>query len=681
MPDEIGLSEGTYMGAASDPDAQATVSDFIDYTEYLPADLQRSLTLIRELDERYLRATQAVHELTKTYGALPSLPDADKPDPVILRRLISEQLERAVSARECAFAEARRLYDVVDRHFDRLGSIHTKLENMSKSAPALQSVAAATTAATTAAPGEPSEKKATRTTRSTAGETTPTRLTLRLDPRKNNQNREAIDPSSPNAESPKPGLPDIGKKPLALRLKVPPTTHHKGRKGRELSNASTNEEINAIETSTRNALQMLKPPPEDAPIGSEHRPWLRLTEWELTRLRKRMKKNNVWQPSEVMVHRELAVRGRGWDNYQRARAHAKETGTELIDCDDIEHNYMPGQSIQGRDIHAGQETTLTNRGMKLNEAKKLKRENLAREAAAAAAAAGETDDKAQSPQVTRVMSRSSRSRTNKNDQTNDDGVDAVGNNIRSRQASSVATGHGAAADFSSNASQANENLSKDRESRQTRKRKPADLEIALDHDSEITSITRASRKKSKSGEEIEATSAPTDHRTTRQQQQSRAQSPEKSSGAQKAAAATTGGRRNKRPAPGPVTSSQDGGTAVSVGRRKTKPAAARQMKRESLAKEITQQAMILDQEDMRIDEDGVHEQVDPNEPRYCICGDVSFGTMICCEDDNCDKEWFHLECVGLTEVPSRTAKWYCPECRTNIARATADGIVRNGNRR
>lgn len=30
---------------------------------------------------------------------------------------------------------------------------------------------------------------------------------------------------------------------------------------------------------------------------------------------------------------------------------------------------------------------------------------------------------------------------------------------------------------------------------------------------------------------------------------------------------------------------------------------------------------------------------------------------------NCKQEWFHLECVGLSEIPARTTKWYCPDCR------------------
>ncbi|KAF2267558.1 hypothetical protein CC78DRAFT_576928 [Lojkania enalia] len=49
--------------------------------------------------------------------------------------------------------------------------------------------------------------------------------------------------------------------------------------------------------------------------------------------------------------------------------------------------------------------------------------------------------------------------------------------------------------------------------------------------------------------------------------------------------------------------------------------------------------------------------------RYCICDDVSYGQMISC-DNNCEKEWFHFECVGMTEkdIPTGPAKWYCPDC-------------------
>ena len=53
--------------------------------------------------------------------------------------------------------------------------------------------------------------------------------------------------------------------------------------------------------------------------------------------------------------------------------------------------------------------------------------------------------------------------------------------------------------------------------------------------------------------------------------------------------------------------------------------------------------------------------IDPNEPLYCYCKRPSSGNMVGCENDDCKSgEWFHYECVGLTEAP--TGKWYCPTC-------------------
>lgn len=49
--------------------------------------------------------------------------------------------------------------------------------------------------------------------------------------------------------------------------------------------------------------------------------------------------------------------------------------------------------------------------------------------------------------------------------------------------------------------------------------------------------------------------------------------------------------------------------------------------------------------------------VDPNEPCYCYCHQVSFGEMVACENDDCKMEWFHFGCVGLSSQPK--GKWYC----------------------
>ena len=58
---------------------------------------------------------------------------------------------------------------------------------------------------------------------------------------------------------------------------------------------------------------------------------------------------------------------------------------------------------------------------------------------------------------------------------------------------------------------------------------------------------------------------------------------------------------------------------------------------------------------------------DPNEPRYCICNQVSYGDMVACDNEDvinmfmimiftfnnfsyfqCPYEWFHYDCVGIS---------------------------------
>jgi inhibitor of growth protein 1 len=55
------------------------------------------------------------------------------------------------------------------------------------------------------------------------------------------------------------------------------------------------------------------------------------------------------------------------------------------------------------------------------------------------------------------------------------------------------------------------------------------------------------------------------------------------------------------------------------------------------------------------------EAIDPDEPTYCLCDQISFGEMILCDNDLCPIEWFHFSCVALMTKPK--GKWYCPNCR------------------
>ncbi|CAH1118134.1 unnamed protein product [Phaedon cochleariae] len=46
---------------------------------------------------------------------------------------------------------------------------------------------------------------------------------------------------------------------------------------------------------------------------------------------------------------------------------------------------------------------------------------------------------------------------------------------------------------------------------------------------------------------------------------------------------------------------------------------------------------------------------------WCFCKKSEGGRiMIQCENDSCDIQWFHLECVGLPDIPNTL--WMCQQC-------------------
>ncbi|KAG6380772.1 hypothetical protein JVT61DRAFT_5156 [Boletus reticuloceps] len=64
---------------------------------------------------------------------------------------------------------------------------------------------------------------------------------------------------------------------------------------------------------------------------------------------------------------------------------------------------------------------------------------------------------------------------------------------------------------------------------------------------------------------------------------------------------------------------------------------------------------------------------------YCFCDGVSYGEMIACDDSDCEREWFHLNCIGLASVPD--GSWFCDVCRAkqkNAKRAARGGRKRVG---
>lgn len=372
----------------ADPDAQATVHDFLDYTEYFPSDLYRSLTLIGKLDSDYQDAAQRVHDLTKLYADLPKLDASDRPDPADLRVQISTALNKAITYREAAYAEAVRLQDVSQRHRSRVSVIIKKLKELPKP-PSRDPTPV------------PLSPQALRAAKKTEPEKTP-RLTLHVAGGRAPKHRrilvpgDVLPPLGPEDEiwtesedEVVADLSDIGteqavrtRKSGTARIRVQKTPKPRDRsqktpnplKIRTPGQFGTNVHSQVAGISTSNALALLTPPPQDAKPGSKWMPWFKLTEYEMAKLRKQMKKNAIWTPSDTMIRRVLASTNRGRENYEKTKQQCEEDGEPFIDEDPVDPTKkVLGPGEVSMELSPGQTEDLINRGMRLNEAKKQKK--------------------------------------------------------------------------------------------------------------------------------------------------------------------------------------------------------------------------------------------------------------------------------------------------------------------
>ncbi|GAP86480.2 putative phd finger domain-containing protein [Rosellinia necatrix] len=315
----------------ADPDASATVTDFLDFTEHLPSDITRSLTLIAQLDSSYIDSSAAVNELATEWGKLPTLPPNERTDPAKLRAAISDKLNHALSSRTYAHAEACRMLEIVSRHYNRIQTILGKLHTMHDNFPTV----------------EEQENKSPVQSKSPQMMRGP-KITLRLDgngdkmrPRRIIVPGEVLGPheidfnvysdssedSSEDEISVSPPRRSAPEGPRIKLVKPPPKTPKQQRPPKPSRSARPSGRENGpppISTST--ALAKLKPPPENAVPGSQDAPWLQLTQYELAKLRKRMKKNSQWIPSDTMIARELKNLGRGVEAFKEAQKKAEEEG-------------------------------------------------------------------------------------------------------------------------------------------------------------------------------------------------------------------------------------------------------------------------------------------------------------------------------------------------------------------
>ncbi|OCK75741.1 hypothetical protein K432DRAFT_307848 [Lepidopterella palustris CBS 459.81] len=776
----------------SNPDAQTTVNDFLDYTEFFPSDLVRSLTLIGKLDARYLDTTQRVHELTKTYGNLPKLPVNERPDPIALRKEISSYLDQAIYFRESTFAEAARLNEVAERHSHRLAIIKRKL----------QALPQPPSRDPTPAPVSP---QATRSLNRNF-ERTP-RLHLHFEGSRQTQASSTARPRDygrkstiPHASSPTPssateydestpGTPTgsvIGirsqkgikiAKPQKNKVPKTPRIRPPGVMG-------TNVHSSVAGISTSNALAKLSPPPSDAKPGSRFAPWFKLTEYEMAVLRKQMKKNAIWSPSDTMIRRELQKKGRGREAYERERARCDATGEPLLDEEAVDRSNKKGTNLAPGEISsetwAKEDSQLVNRGMKLNEAKKLKKESLLREQAMRDAMEIEDASRKvmeagnmmknlffnhgtrESVNVTPAREKKEATKSLKK-RKRDPSPEALQigtpeTSLASQESVPKPTGPKrikitppvppvlapapptpqpillAPAPASAilpapvpatvpvtapapalaptfpiptahipstiktttvqvplaPAGPATPPVPRASSKASSRKPTPA-LPSPTENKKPTTDVqppqttaatsrprrasvapkapspapapapapapepveappTLVNRPRSSRGVPTPkaASAEPPTASTVKPRDLRRASNVSLPAAAQPTTVLPTRASARRRPPPsGTVTAGEDGKGKVSVVKRTTGSKGKKKAQADKKAEE----------------EPIVEEPIDPDEPRYCICGDVSFGTMVACENEECEKEWFHLDCVGLTEIPPRRSKWYCPECR------------------
>lgn len=796
---------------APNPDAQTTVNDFLDYTEFFPSDLVRSLTLIGDLDSTYRDAVQQVHDLTALYGQLPALPEQERPDPVALRKQIAQFLQKAINQREYAYTEASRLYEVTVRHCQRSSIIKRKLQAQPE--PPSRDP--------TPPPVSPSAQRS-----YVRNYERPPHLRLTLDggrhssgarPRDRHRKPGALPSRRPRAHSASSDSDDSDIR-SNINLAVPARKHkanrdrHAGR-SRAQGVLGTNVHSSVAGISTSNALAQLVPPPADARPGSKWAPWLKLTEWEMAVLRKAMKKNAVWTPSLTMVNRELEKKHRTQADYDREKARCEQTGEEMLDeepesLQDLIASSDMGQAASGglasENAHTSRDDAREEGGtisIRLKPAaakdgRKMDRLSRQQQASRDTQELEKVSSKIQqaadglkeltfTPPVSQKKHLASRpSNKRKRDTTPPPGTESATNTPREASVATQESGskrpdqkrprfdEALSDGFATPLASPSPAMSTSREPAASGEQSPIDNDVVpasdpkeQSRDSHTVQVPlapagpstpKANRLASEKTSESPALSEPSPTRSTaafdatdppaapsiapaqsiataassrprRESVAAKATSPP-NAGTQsvKTSKASTPDPEPKADVPAHVSRPRSARSHIPAQKAQSeepKPNEITRITRETRRHSIFSQSALTAPASTRMStrkkpppkgevtatEDGkktvtnvkraqgnknkkkkkteeepeAADDIDPDEEKYCICDDVSYGSMISCDNKashhgihvrlpanskQCDREWFHLPCVHMTEadIPARRAKWYCPDCRTSL---------------
>ncbi|KAH8153225.1 uncharacterized protein LAJ45_02812 [Morchella importuna] len=640
-----------------DPETHATAREFVDYTEYLPSDIRRSIELLQSLHEQYDYYTAQLQTLTKEFRTLQAeLPVSNgfartvTDKELELRLRISRAMNAALRARQESTAESIKMHQNVDRHYSRAVAIRSKLDE----------ITIPSRDPTPVSPRKPRVKEKPddqhyKITLRLNNERTPAQ-TARGGGRRRNYNptpRSRQPPPTPaNNEDDWEDMPDTvakpkKKKPTAGTIKrgpKPPTDPPFS------GGAQARYE-------------------DGTPIPSHLLPWNRLTNEELARLRKRMKKNAGWTPSVTMIIRELESLGRGPKHKDmftdQTEGHLGEDFLKIYGPED--GGIGDPEKIAPDDGEGVRE----NKGMRLNRAKKRKREEERKEKEREA----ERERQEREAEAENVRKAEEEERKEK---------ERLMREARERAAREAAEREAAAA-----AAVERERLAREAREEKLREEKARE-KAAVKEKERAAAIVAASSRKMRSASISTGTTASTSTTTASVEASSTEDADEDMPDVDADAPLP---RRLGRPPKNPPTFKPGHKRAAST----TTPAGAdpKRSKRDlaapapAAAPTTARKKGLMGRGTRKKpttpgDEEGAEEEwVDDDEEdlnRYCLCDEVSRGTMVACENSQCPKVWFHIECVGLKEEEATTkAKWFCPLCSENSGKRGA-GKRRTGKK-
>lgn len=729
------------LDGRADPDAQATVTDFLEFTEHLPADITRSLTLIGKLDRDHIDASAHLHDLTYTWGQLPSLAADHRPAPVQLRADIADELGRVLTARVYSHAEAVRMAENSNRHLNRLKLIHAKLRSMFENYPAEDEANNRSPVATTRSPQATRVNKryqggdkgrrprgpritvpgevlapyevgydvfsgASDSSEDEVDEEPVARTARRRTPAPRGGSQKPRGRKPANEKPPKVPKLKISKAPGATQSQVPVP------------------KIAVADSELLPGSAPLRPPSDDAVPGSEEAPWLQLTPYELAKLRKRMKKNAAWVPSDTMVNRELKLLGRGYDGWTAAKKKAEADGVPfdpvlpqpvIDEATGSEHLPMGAVSLDS--AIAAEDKPLTNRGHELNKAKKMKKDRLSDQAAKEAEEStkriaqlarsfqvpfqqSQPSSQSQAKNTKRQQKKRKRGSVAEADAEKPEPVTLkrsktetpvpvpqhialprqtpipppqltpggtqiplsttpvpipvpvhdqsilVGVKSSSGTSPAPSTDVGTTTTTVPTKSPADDSSTSPKKTvtpilppvRETRAREAKTNQRAAVPPPIKTSGSRGNTPGAPtSGGESSASRRPPSRGGAQDSGPGlAAERPRRTSTARNTPAPEPSlrqpSKRTKRPAPGIISRTNSGGNNSAITKRKAAP---KKSKRGAGAGSAQRKAEA--EAEVEVDEDG--NVIDPNEPRYCLCNRVSFGTMVMCESENVSQAW------------------------------------------